>query len=55
MKLLRCIICEGEIILVDSADHSINRKVRCKKCGFTNCGEHLQKKEPEIIIIRKRN
>jgi len=57
MKLLKCIICDNEIILVDPTDRSINRKIKCKKCGFTNYLAHSdqQKKEPEIIIIRKRS
>lgn len=55
MKLLRCIICEGEIVIIDPNDRSINRKIKCKKCGFTNVNEQpRQKKEPEIIIIKKR-
>lgn len=51
MKILRCIICNGEVELV-TEDRSTNKKVRCSKCGFTNCTTNV--KEPEIFIIRKR-
>ena len=50
MKILKCIICSGEVEVIDS-DKSINKKIKCKKCGFTN---HLKSKEPEIIIFRRR-
>jgi hypothetical protein len=51
MKLLKCKICLGEVDLVNSADRSINRKVKCRKCGFTNENERTG---PEVVIIRKR-
>ena len=50
MKILKCIICKGEADIIES-DKSINKKIKCKKCGFTN---HIETKEPEIIVIRKR-
>jgi len=53
MKILRCIICNGEVELVID-DRSTNKKVRCSKCGFTNCTPTTNIKEPEIFIIRKR-
>lgn len=40
----------GEVDLVNN-DHSVNRKVKCRKCGFTNENEN---KGPEIVVIRKR-
>ena len=52
MKILKCIICNGEVELVVE-DRSTNKKVRCNKCGFTNCITP-NIKEPEIFIIRKR-
>lgn len=52
MKLLRCKICRGEMELINN-DRSINRKVKCFKCGFTNANDIS--KEPEILIIRKKS
>ena len=51
MKLLRCIICEGEVDLL-SDDRLIEKKIKCRKCGFTN--DHAPR-EPEVVIIRKRS
>jgi hypothetical protein len=53
MKILKCIICKGEVELV-SEDRSTNKKVRCSKCGFTNCTTTTNVKEPEILVIRRR-
>jgi DNA-directed RNA polymerase subunit RPC12/RpoP len=50
MKLLKCIVCAGEVDLVGE-EHSINRKVKCRKCGFTN---EVENKGPEVVVIRKR-
>ncbi len=50
MKLLKCKICLGEVDLVGN-EHSINRKVKCHKCGFSN---EVENKAPEIFVIRKR-
>jgi hypothetical protein len=50
MKLLKCKICLGEVDLVGN-ERSINRKVKCRKCGFTN---ETEQKGPEVVIIRKR-
>ena len=50
MKILKCIICKGEVDIVVE-DMSTYKKIKCKKCGFTNYQEN---KEPEIVIIRKR-
>lgn len=51
MKLLKCIICMGEVDFV-GPERAINRKVKCKKCGFTN--EVQENKGPEVVVIRKR-
>ena len=51
MKLLRCKICRGELEILGS-ERAINKKVRCLNCGFSNVEE--PKKEPEVMIIRKR-
>lgn len=52
MKLLSCIICDGEIDIINN-DLSINKKVKCKSCGFSNF--ESQVKTPEVLVIRKRN
>ena len=53
MRLFRCIFCNGEIEFLNLIEHIVNRKIKCKRCGFTNCTD--LKKEPEIIVIRKKN
>jgi hypothetical protein len=50
MKILKCIICHGEADIINS-DKSVVKKIKCRKCGFTN---YVETKEPEIIVIRKR-
>ena len=50
MEYLKCIICGGEVDIVESV-HSINKKIKCKKCGFTNTNK---RKEPEVLIIRRK-
>ena len=40
MKLLKCLICRGEIELI------FNKKVKCKCCGFSD----QEKKAPEVYI-----
>lgn len=51
MKLLKCKICMGEVDLVGD-EHTVNRKVKCRKCGFTN--DAPENKGPEVVVIRKR-
>lgn len=54
MKILKCAIClDGELDIINS-DHSVNKKVKCRKCGFTNTSSY-EKKIPEVVIIKKRN
>lgn len=52
MKILKCIICHGEVEIIDS-DRSSNKKIKCCKCGFVNFNE--KNKSPEILIIKRRN
>ena len=52
MKLLRCKICHGECEIVTNW-RAINKKIKCTQCGFNNL-EASEKKEPEVVIIRKR-
>lgn len=52
MELLKCRVCGGEMDIV-GAESSVNKKVKCNKCGFNNI--NLQdNKFPEIVIINKR-
>jgi len=51
MKILECILCSGEIEIVDDF-FSVNKKVKCQKCGYTNIEDNKQK--PEVTIIRKK-
>lgn len=50
MKLLKCKLCSGEVDIIGN-ERSINKKIKCKKCGFTNESEC---KFPEVVVIRKR-
>lgn len=50
MKLLKCKICLGEVDIVGN-DRATFKKVKCRKCGFTNESEN---KGPEVVVIRKR-
>lgn len=50
MKILGCLICEGELEI--TGEEGYKKSVKCLDCGFVS--GKPQKKEPEIIIIRKR-
>ncbi len=41
----------GEVDIVGN-DRSINKKIKCRKCGFANNSEPAG---PEVVIIRKRS
>jgi hypothetical protein len=51
MKFLKCKLCRGEVDIV-GGESSINKKIKCTKCGFTN--ENDKQKVTEVIIMRKR-
>lgn len=51
MKLLKCKLCSGEVDII-GGEFSINKKIKCSKCGFTN--EVLKIKLPEVYVLRKR-
>jgi hypothetical protein len=51
MKLLRCKLCRGEMDVI-GGEHAINKKVRCRECGYNNLDA---KKEPEVIVMRRRS
>lgn len=53
MKLLKCKICNGEMDLIGN-ERSIERKVRCHKCGFTNVNDKLAESFPEVITINRK-
>lgn len=50
MKLLKCKLCLGEVDIIGN-ERAMNKKVKCRKCGFTNENEN---KGPEVLVIRKR-
>jgi hypothetical protein len=51
LKLLKCKLCKCECDVVGN-ERSINKKIRCRGCGYNN--ENEAKKEPEVFVIRKR-
>ena len=51
MKLLKCIVCNGEVDIVGN-EYAINKLIQCRQCGFSN--QNVAKKEPEVVIIKKR-
>lgn len=51
MKLLKCKLCMGEMDIVGN-ERAVNKKVKCRKCGFTN---ETDNKGPEVVVIRKRS
>lgn len=52
MKLLKCLLCRGECEIV-GGEHSVNRKIKCSKCGYTNIKDP-QQVMPEVIVVRKK-
>ena len=50
MKLLKCKLCSGEVEII-AGERSINKKIKCTNCGFTN---ETVTHSPEIVVIRKR-
>ena len=52
MKLLKCKLCAGEIEIIGN-ENCVLKKIKCKKCGYSNVNDFI-KKEPEIVIIKKR-
>lgn len=52
MKLLKCKLCSGEVDIVAN-ERSINKKIKCSKCGYTNSAE--KEIQTEVFIIRKKN
>ncbi len=51
MKLLKCIICGGEVELIDDSGEVL-KKTKCQKCGFAT--GQFEPKTPEVLIIRKK-
>lgn len=54
MKLLRCMFCRGEVDIV-GGERSVNKKVKCRQCGYSNEQQEQPRKMPEVVVIRKRN
>lgn len=51
MKLLQCLICNGELDIV--GEEGYVKKVKCQSCFFESSENKSEKKEPEIIIKRR--
>lgn len=52
MKLLKCVLCEGEIEIIGNFD-SVVKKLKCLHCGFKNFNDKEKPKNTEIIYKRK--
>lgn len=50
MDIIRCLMCKGELEIVGNLK-GIEKKVKCKKCNFTN---FATEREPEVTIIRRK-
>ena len=50
MRLLKCKFCSGEMDIIGN-EHAVNKKVKCRKCNYTN---DIERKEPEVLVMRKR-
>lgn len=50
MKLLKCLLCNGEADIIGN-EFAVNKIIRCQRCGYSN---NTPKKEPEVVIIKKR-
>jgi hypothetical protein len=51
VKILKCKLCDGEVDII--ANHrSVSKKIKCRKCKFTNLND--KPSEPEVVIIRKK-
>lgn len=53
MKLLRCALCDGEADIIGNYK-SVFKKVKCRKCNYTNSNTK-EKPMPEVVIIKKKN
>lgn len=49
MKFLECLICDGELDII--AESGYVKSVKCKKC---NNSPNAEKKETEVLIIKRR-
>jgi hypothetical protein len=58
MKFLMCILCDGELDLVNPFDFGHNKKVKCRRCGFISPDKRnhdvKKNKGPEVVIIKKK-
>lgn len=53
MIFLVCKVCSGECDIIGN-DRFIKKKIKCTKCGFTNANHIIDRKQPEVVVIRKR-
>ena len=51
MKILKCRVCDGEVDIVGN-HRSVSKKIKCRKCKYTNVVD--KPNEPEVVIIRKK-
>lgn len=55
MKLLSCLVCEGEVDIIGQEGYCL--RIKCQKCGYTSAPSNRPKKKeiklPEITIIKK--
>ncbi len=51
MKFLKCKICLGEVDLI-SNDRASHKKIKCRKCGFSN-SETANEKITEVFVIKR--
>jgi hypothetical protein len=52
MKLLKCKLCHGEVDIINN-HKSVQKTVKCRKCGFTN--QKSNKKSTEVLIIKAKS
>ena len=50
MGILKCRVCGGDMYMGDEI--GVVRHARCNKCGYAGSVE--EKKEPEVVVIRRR-
>ena len=52
MKLLKCKLCYGEVDIIGNY-RSVNKKIKCRKCHYTNAQEK-EKLVTEVVVIKKK-
>lgn len=52
MKILHCLICDGELEVV--GENGYHKAIKCNDCGFTSGKSNVVSKEPEVVFIRNK-